>query len=63
LLGARDACTRAKVSYYIRFEDGVSVSISEMMREGIPKGRARMSKTTRSKSSVDTMLGEEIKGG
>jgi len=31
-----------------------------MMREGIPKGRASMSKTTRGKSNVDTRLGEEI---
>jgi len=34
-----------------------------MMREGIPNGRASMSKTTRSKSNVDTRLGEEIEGG
>jgi len=34
-----------------------------MMREGIPKGRASMSKTTRGKSKVDTRLGEEIEGG
>jgi len=34
-----------------------------MMREGIPKGRASMSKTMRGKSNVDTRLGEEIKGG
>jgi len=35
----------------------------EMMREGIPKGRASMSKTTRGKSNVGTRLGEEIEGG
>jgi len=34
-----------------------------MMREGIPKRRASMSKTTRGKSNVDTRLGEEIEGG
>jgi len=34
-----------------------------MMREGIPKRRTSMSKTTRSKSNVDTRLGEEIEGG
>jgi len=34
-----------------------------MMREGIQKGRASMSKTTRGKSNVDTRLGEEIEGG
>jgi len=33
-----------------------------MMREGIPKGRASMSKTTRGKSNVDTRLEEEIEG-
>jgi len=31
-----------------------------MMREGIPKGRANMSKTTRGKSNVDTRLGKKI---
>jgi len=40
----------------------VRVGISEMMREGIPKRRASMSKTSRGKSNVDTRLGEEIKG-
>jgi len=34
-----------------------------MMWEGIPKGRASMSKTTRGKSNVDKSLGEEIEGG
>jgi len=34
-----------------------------MMREGIPKGRASMSKTTSGRSNVDTRLGEEIEGG
>jgi len=34
-----------------------------MMREGIPKRRASMSKTTRGKSNIDTSLGEEIDGG
>jgi len=34
-----------------------------MMREGIPKGRASMSKTMGGKSNVDTRLGEEIEGG
>jgi len=34
-----------------------------MRRDGIPKGRASMSKTTRGKSNVDTRLGEEIEGG
>jgi len=34
-----------------------------MMGEGIPKGRASMSKTTRGKSNVDTRLGEESEGG
>jgi len=33
------------------------------MRDGIPNGRASMSKTTRGKSNVDTRLGEEIEGG
>jgi len=45
------------------FEDSVRVDRSEMMREGMPKRRASMSKTTRSKSKVDTKLGEEIEGG
>jgi len=31
-----------------------------MMREGIPKGRASMSKTTRGQSNVDTRLEEEM---
>jgi len=31
---------------------------SVMMREGIPKGRASMSRTTKGKSNVDTRLGE-----
>jgi len=39
------------------------VGRSEMMWEGIPKGRASVSKTTRGKSNVDTRLGEEIEGG
>jgi len=34
-----------------------------MMREGTPKRRASMSKTTRGKSNVDTRLGVEIGGG
>jgi len=34
-----------------------------MMREGIPNGRASISKTPRDKSNVDTRLGEEIEGG
>jgi len=34
-----------------------------MMREGIPNGRANISKTTRGRSNVDTRLGEEIEGG
>jgi len=34
-----------------------------MMKEGIPKRRASMSKTTRGTSNVDTRFGEEIKGG
>jgi len=34
-----------------------------MVGEGIPKGWASMSKTTRGKSNVDTRLGEEIEGG
>jgi len=34
-----------------------------MMREGIPKGRASMLKTTRGKSNVDARSGEEIVGG
>jgi len=34
-----------------------------MMREGIPKRRASIPKTTRGKSNVDTRLGEEIEGG
>jgi len=33
------------------------------MREGIPKGRASMSKTTRGKNNVSTRLGEEIERG
>jgi len=43
--------------------NSVRVGRSEMMREGVPKGRARMSKTTGGKSNADTRLGEEIKGG
>jgi len=35
------------VSFKIRFEENVRVGISEMMRDGIPKGRASMLKTTR----------------
>jgi len=34
-----------------------------MMREGIPKRRASMLKTTRGKSNIYTGLGEEIEGG
>jgi len=34
-----------------------------MMREGIPKERASMSKTTISKTNVDMRLGEEMEGG
>jgi len=34
-----------------------------MMRDGIPKRRASMSKTTRGKSNVDTRVGEEIEVG
>jgi len=34
-----------------------------MMTEGIPKGRASMSKTTRGKSNVDMRLGEQIEAG
>jgi len=34
-----------------------------MTREGIPKGRTSMSKTTSGKSNIDTRLGEEIDGG
>jgi len=33
-----------------------------MTREGIQKGRASMSKTTRGKSNADTRLGEVIEG-
>jgi len=51
------------VSFYIGSEDSVRVGRSEMMREGISKGRASMLKSTRSKSNVDMRLGEEIKGG
>jgi len=39
----------------------MTVSRSEMMREGIPKRRASMSKTTR--GNVETRLREEIGGG
>jgi len=63
LLWARDACTREKVSFYIGFEDNARVGRSEMMREGIPKARASMSKTTRCKINVDTRFGEEIEEG
>jgi len=63
LLGARDACTREKVSFKIGFEDSVRFGRSQMMRKGIPKGRASRSKTTRGKSNVDTRLREEIEGG
>jgi len=58
----RNTSTREKVSFYFGFEDSVGVSRSEMMREGIPKRRASMSKTTRGKSNVDTRL-REIKRG
>jgi len=47
----------------IGFENSVRVGRSEMMREGIPKRRASMSKTTRGKSNADMRLGEEIGGG
>jgi len=63
LLGARDACSREKMSFYIGFEDSVRVGRSEMMRDGILKRRTSMTKTTRGKSNVDTRLGEEIEGG
>jgi len=62
LLGARNACTRKKESFWIGIEDSVRVSRSEMMTEGIPKRRASMSKTTRDKRNVDTRLREEIEG-
>jgi len=52
-----------KGSFLIGFEDSVRVSRSEMMREGIPKRRASISKTTRGKSNVDMRLGDEIEGG
>jgi len=58
LLGVRNACTRELVSFYIGFEDSVRVNRSEMTREGMPKGRASMSKQTRGRSNVDTRLGE-----
>jgi len=51
------------VSLQIGFEDSVRVGRCEMIREGIPKGKASMSKTTRGKSNVDMKLGEEIEGG
>jgi len=62
MLGARDACTREKVSFQIGFEDSVRVGRSEMTREGISKGRACMSKITRGKSNVGMRLVEEIEG-
>jgi len=63
LLGARDAYAREEASFNIGFEDSVRVSRSEMMREGISKRRASMSKTTGGKSNVDMKLGEVIEGG
>jgi len=60
LLGAKNACTREKVSFEIGFEDSIRVGRSEIMRERIQK--RSMSKTTRGKSNVDTRLGEEVKG-
>jgi len=50
------------VSFYIRFEDSLRIGRSEMIRDGIPKRRASMSKTTREKSNVDSRLVEEIEG-
>jgi len=44
-------------------EDSERVDRSEMKREGIPKTRVSISKTTRGKSNVDTRLGEEIEEG
>jgi len=34
-----------------------------MMREGIPKRRTSISKTTSGKSNGETRMGDEIKGG
>jgi len=51
------------MSFYIGFEDSITVGRSEMTREEIPKGKASKLKTTRGKSNVDTRLGEEIEGG
>jgi len=51
------------VTFLIGFENSVRVGRSEMMREEIPKGRARISKTLPGKSNVDMRLGEEIGGG
>jgi len=45
------------------FENSVRIGRFEMMRERITKRRARMSKTTRGKSNVDTRLGEKIERG
>jgi len=45
------------------FKESVGVLMSEMMRQGIPKRGASMSKTTKGKNNIDTRLGEEIEGG
>jgi len=61
LLRASNTCTREKVRFQNGCEDSIRVDRSEMTREG--KRMASMSNTTRGKSNVDTMFGEEIEGG
>jgi len=63
-IGARDACTREKVSFRMDSKkDSVRVGRFEMISEGNPKRRESVSKTTRGKSNVDMRLGEKIEGG
>jgi len=50
------------VSFEIRLEGIVRIHRSPTRKEGIPKQRAGMLKTTRGKSNVNTSLGEEIEG-
>ena len=63
MLGARNAFSREKVSFEIRFEGSVSVNRSKMGKKEIPNRGASMPKTTRCESNVDTRYGEKIEGG
>ena len=63
LLGARNARRTEQVSFEIGFEGSVSVNRSKMRGKRVPNRGTSMPKTTRSKSNVDTKLGEKIEGG